>query len=138
MQDDIIKQAIAFRAGDVTDPGLIADGVVASLRLLHAELSLLVGAQAAVALCSHAMHRTQSEVEWAVPRAAALSESMLLALRADLRARTPEQALFAGKTLLFALTDHLKSLIGEPLTTRMLRSAWGAPAFDQISTKDIR
>ncbi|MFM9428673.1 hypothetical protein RCH10_005136 [Variovorax sp. GrIS 2.14] len=138
MQDDIIEQAIALRAGDVADSGLIADAVVTTLRLLHAELSVLVGAQAAAALCSHAMHRTQSEVEWAAPRAAALSESMLLALRADLQARTPEQALFAGKTLLFALTDHLKSLIGEPLTTRMLRSAWGTPAFDQISTEDIR
>lgn len=131
MQDEIIKQAIKQRAGDGTSKGDTAGAVVVTLRLLHAELGLLIGLQAASALCAHALHRTRSEVRWTTPPAATMSEQMLAALRDDLNARTPVRATFAGETLLLALVDHLVSLIGEPLTLRMLRSAWAIPTADQ-------
>ena len=137
MQDDIIKQAIAQRAGERPDSGHVADAVVDALRLLHAELGLLVGTQAAAALCSHALHRTRLKVEWTTPPSAVLSDQMLVALRSDLHARTLAQAIFAGETLLFALVDHLISLIGEPLTHRMLQSAWGASVAVQTSRENL-
>jgi len=137
MREDIIKQALSQRAGAGSDAGRMADAVIAVLRLLHAELSLVVGTQAAAALCAHALHRTRSKVEWTTPPTAAPTDKMLTALRNDLAARTPAECLFAGETLLFALVDHLISLIGEPLTLRMLHSAWGTPAADQTSQEDL-
>lgn len=136
MQDDVIKQAIAHRAGDGTDAGQIADAVTGALGSLHTELSLLVGAQAAAALGAHALHRTRSKIGWTMPRAPALSDQTLAALRQDLAARTPADSRYAGETLLCALVDHLIVLIGAPLTHRMLHTAWNAPDATQTSQEN--
>lgn len=61
-----------------------------------------------------------------MPPAAAFSDSSFSAVRDDLSARTPEDALHAGQSLLFALTDQLVSFVGLPVTRRMLHSAWRA------------
>jgi len=131
MREDIIKQAIVRRAANGSDAGRIADAVVDALRLLHVELGVVVGVQASCALCAHALHRTRSKFEWTSPPTAAPTDKMLASLRDDLAARTPAESLFAGETLIFALIDHLISLIGEPLTLRMLHSAWSSPDADQ-------
>ncbi|MGJ7495352.1 hypothetical protein ACSFA8_09775 [Variovorax sp. RT4R15] len=131
MREDIIKEALFLRFGIGSDAGQIADAIRVALRLLHAELALVVGAQASAALVAHAVHRTRTVVNWTMPAAAALTEAMLAALREDLAARTPADSLFAGETLIFALVDHLISLIGEPLTFRMLNLAWAVPGADQ-------
>ncbi len=136
MRDDVIKQAIAHRCADGDDAGQIADAVTGALGLLHTELSLLVGAQAATALGVHALHRTRSKIEWTMPRATALSDQTLVELRQDLAARTPIDSLYAGETLLRALVDHLILLIGEPLTHRMLHTAWNTPDATQISQEN--
>ena len=133
MQDEIIKRAISRHAGTDASADQVARAVVGTVKLLHAELGLLVGLEAASALCAHAVHRTRSKVKWKTPAAATVSEPMTVALLKDLRQRTPTEAVFAGETLLFALVDHLISLVGEPLTLRMLESAWTVPGADQTS-----
>lgn len=137
MPEELIKRAIAQRAGDGSDPGQIAGAVSRTLSLLYAQLSLVVGAQAAAALCAHAVHRTRPTVGWTIPPAAAFSDSTLSALRDDLSARTPEMALHAGQSLLYALTDHLISLIGLPVTRRMLHAAWSTPDASQTSQENL-
>ncbi len=49
-------------------------------------------------------------------------------LKTSLEGQTPEQASAANNLLLITLTDILASLIGEDLTIRILRSAWGNDA----------
>ena len=46
-------------------------------------------------------------------------------LRANLEETTPDLASDANRLLLVIFTDTLASLIGEPLTERVLNSAWG-------------
>lgn len=46
-------------------------------------------------------------------------------LRANLKDKPPELASDANRLLLVIFTDTLASLIGEPLTERVLTTAWG-------------
>lgn len=137
MREDIIKQALAQRCGNSFQPGHTADATIAVLRLLHAELASVVGAQASAALIARAVHRTRTQVEWTASPVNGPSDTLLEALRDDLAARTSSECLFAGETLIFALVDHLVSLIGEPLTLRMLNSAWSTHAADQSSQENL-
>jgi hypothetical protein len=131
MQDDLIKQAMALLVEDDSDASTIASAATSLMRSLYDELDSLVGAQAANALCVHALHRTRSIIHWTLPPTATIDGTTLLALRNDLAARTPQEALFASTTVLVALVDHLTSLIGASLIHRMLSSAWNLPATEK-------
>ncbi|VTU39781.1 hypothetical protein [Variovorax sp. PBL-E5] len=137
MREDIIKQAVSLHCGDGSEPGQIAEAMTVVLRLLHNELTLVVGAQASTALVAHAVHRTRTQIEWAKPLAAGPFDMLLKALRDDLAARTSAECSFAGGTLISTLVDHLISLIGEPLTLRMLNSAWSTHGADQSSQENF-
>jgi hypothetical protein len=52
-------------------------------------------------------------------------------LKVRLAEQTPAQASAASRLLLITFTDILASLIGEQLTTSILRSAWGDDASDK-------
>ena len=126
MRHEIIQRALAERAATGADSVIVADATVRALRLLHVELGSLVGDQAARALYARSLHLTRSSFSWS-PAAAEASDEFLTSLHADLASRLPTDARRAGETLLLTLSDLLISLIGEPLTHRLLRSAWGAP-----------
>ncbi len=130
---DVIRTAIVERAGGA-DSHRVAGAVVVALALLREQLVVVVGMQAADALCAHALHRTRSEVAWTVPATLSLHDANFDALRADLASRAPADSLVAGETLIVALVDHLVSLIGKPLTHRMVESAWSAPDSAQTSS----
>jgi len=51
-------------------------------------------------------------------------------LKMGLEGQTPAQASKLNSLLLITFTDILASLIGEDLTTSILRSAWGNDAWD--------
>lgn len=137
MPDDLIKQAMALHVEDGSDASGIATAVTCLMRLLYEELDSLVGAQAASALCVHALHRTRSTLHWTMPATATIDGTMLLALRADLATRTPHEAMFASTTLLMALVNHLTTLIGKSLIERMLSSAWKLPAAEQTPRENF-
>lgn len=137
MREDIIKEALSRRCGGDSEPAQIAQGMIVALRLLHAELAQVVGTQASAALVAHAVHRTRTKVEWTAPPAAGPSDTLLRALQDDLAGRTAGECVFAGETLIFALVDHLISLIGEPLTVRMLNSAWRTQGADQSPQENL-
>ena len=61
-----------------------------------------------------------------MPSVSELTDGTIATLETDLTARTPEHALHAGETLLFALAEHLVSLIGSALTQRLFLSALGS------------
>jgi hypothetical protein len=50
---------------------------------------------------------------------------MLTRLRDVLAGRSPDEARAAGLALLLTFTDNLSNMVGEALTIRLLRSAWG-------------
>ncbi|MDB5828276.1 MAG: hypothetical protein JWQ73_2496 [Variovorax sp.] len=133
MHVDFIKEVISREARGGSDARQVADAVTASMRLLHAELSKVVGEVAANALGAHAVHRTRSNFNWAMSPAGSVSADMLSSLKQDLARRKPADSQHAGETLIFALVDHLVGLIGEQLTYRILRSAWGKPSAEPAS-----
>lgn len=137
MRENIIKQTLSQRCGDGCDPGQIAETTIAVLRLLYAEIASVVGSQASGALLAHAVHRTRTAITWTVPPTSGPSDTLLEALHDDLAARTSAECLFAGETLISALVDHLVSLIGEPLTLRMLNSAWSTHGADRSSQESF-
>lgn len=131
MQHEIIKQAIAQRAGKNPAASSIAAAMVALLRSLHVELDSLVGSQAAAALYVHAVHRTRPVLHWTLPPTSTVDANALALLQSNLTTRSPRDAWLASETLLAALVDHLATLIGEPLTYRLLNSAWNRTAAVQ-------
>ena len=130
MPSEIVKRVISQCAGDGAPSAQIAQSIVDALKSLHAELTLVVGVQAASSLIAHALHRTRTTVGWTLVASSVVTDKTLDALRDDLAARPPAGCRSAGQLLLLTLVDHLISLIGQPLTRRMLHSAWNLPDAD--------
>lgn len=59
------------------------------------------------------------------------TDPLFAQLQKCLESQTPVQASAANSLFLITFTDILASLIGEALTTSILRSAWGSDASDQ-------
>jgi hypothetical protein len=57
------------------------------------------------------------------------TETHFVTLKQCFEAQAPAQVCAANSLLLITFTDILASLIGEPLTSNILRSAWGAEAL---------
>lgn len=65
------------------------------------------------------------------------ADGRFASLKASLERQTPEQARAANALLLITFSDILASLIGEELTTRILRSAWGKDALNRSGEEFI-
>ncbi|MEO7007621.1 MAG: hypothetical protein ABI156_00600 [Caldimonas sp.] len=135
MREKIIEHALGYgaAAGAGADAGSVAVAAVRALRLLLAELEPLVGSQAVRALYTRSLHLTRARFGWPAAEAAESLAEALTGLQQNLGARVPADARRAGATLLNTFADLLVSLIGDPLTQRLLRSAWGSPSADKSS-----
>lgn len=133
MREQLINQALAETAGDLTNPNEIATATVNALRLLHAELASLIGSQATSALYVRSMQLTRPSFQWLSQATGAPADALFSSLHVTLSSREPNEARQAGVGLLRTLADLLVTLIGEQLTHRLLRSAWGRPADDELS-----
>ena len=101
----------------------VASATVKALNALFAELRPLIGSLALRALYVRGLHLAHASFER--PSADLASTDQLLAhLHQDLVSRQAAPAREAAQALLLALVNLLVSLIGEPLTDRLLRKAW--------------
>jgi len=120
MIEDLLDEGAAADATATT----IAGATVRVLTLLLAELKPLIGMLALRALYVRSLHLANASFER--PGAELVAPDELLAhLHQDLVSRDAAQARGAAQALLLALANLLVSLIGEPLTDRLLRKAWG-------------
>ncbi len=133
MQQEIIQHALAEGHADDADANTVAVATARALRLLFAELEPLIGGHAVRALYVRSLHLARSSFGRPDPAEPEPRSEMLTALQQNLAARVPADARRAGETLLNTSADLLVSLIGEPLTHRLLLSAWGSPAADEPS-----
>ncbi|MGJ7521394.1 hypothetical protein ACSFA0_12965 [Variovorax sp. LT1P1] len=108
------------------------------MKSLHGELTMVVGVLAASSLIAHAVHRTRATVGWTLAASSVVTDKTFEALYDDLAARSPAGCRAAGEYLLLALVDHLISLIGRPLTRRMLHSAWNLPDAELTSHESLQ
>lgn len=133
MRQDLIERRLAQGAPAQATADAVGIATAQSFRLLLSELEPLVGVQATRALYARSLHLTRPSFDWLSIAAAQPQDELLILLRRDLASRLPADARKAGEALLLGFADLLISLIGEPLTHRLLRSAWEPPAAaDQL------
>lgn len=127
-----VLRGLGQNAGDDADPRLIVAAAVDALGSLLSELEPLIGDRGAWALYRRSVQLAKARFPWLAARDAPESASTLAVdLRTRLDARDAKEACAASIALLTALTDLLATLIGEPLTHRILLAAWRMNGSDE-------
>lgn len=128
MLQQFIRQALRSGGCDDATSSSAADAGGRTLGALFDQLEPLVGIQGTRALLARGLHLTRSSLHWPELDERLPRDELLTLLGAHLERRAAADAWNAIEALLNALADLLVSLIGEPLSLRLLRSAWGEPA----------
>lgn len=124
-RNQMIRQAVMKR------PDAIVNTTIQLWEQLAAELISIIGEGGFQSLYARSLHLTSATYPWIVPGQPWQSgESRFAGLQKSLEGRDAAQASEAGIALLTTFVDILATLIGELLTTNMLRSAWGDDALD--------
>lgn len=105
----------------------VADAAIDLWEQMATQIIAFVGEAGFDSLYARSVFRTRIKFPWlaagALPPQA---EQRFAGLKISLEKQTPAQASEANRLLLINFTDILSSLIGEQLTTHLLRSAWGS------------
>jgi hypothetical protein len=102
-----------------------ADAIVL-WRRLAVELSAIIGAGGFETLYARSVHKVRSRHPWLAEG----GDPQFERLKASLEGQLPAAAGAAGIDLLTTFTDTLIQLIGESLTTTILKSAWNQDIAD--------
>lgn len=121
----MIQRALDAGTTGGADSTTVADSIFRALTLLFAELKPLIGQLALRALYVRSLHLAQCSFD-RPSKVVASPDELLALLHRDLVSRDPAEGRGAAKALLLALANLLISLIGEPLTDRLLHKAWGS------------
>ena len=128
MQHELIEHALGAGAARDAEALVVATSTVGAVRLLLRELKPVIGELAACALYARSLHLAKASFPRATPLPKTHDE-LLAPLHKELTSRSSIEAQRGSRALLNALVDLLVSLIGEPLTHKLLRKAWaGADA----------
>jgi len=93
------------------------------------QIIAIVGEAGFDSLFARSVFLTQSRFPWlGAGTVSHPGDQRFANLKANLESNTPALASEANHMLLIVFTDILASLIGEPLTERILNSAWGGDA----------
>lgn len=112
-------------------PEKIADAAIDLWEQLTIEIVSIVGEEGFRSLYAKGIYLAQPTFPWLMACALLPQNGQRFAeLKKELERQAPSQAREANSLLLLTFTGILAALIGEPLTTRILRTAWGddAPA----------
>lgn len=103
-----------------------ADTAIELWQRLAVQIVALVGESGFASLYARSVYLAQATIPWLTePAESDPLDRRFASLKANLQAQPPELASQANRLLLVIFTDTLASLIGEPLTERVLNSAWG-------------
>jgi len=109
-----------------------ADAAIVLWEKLATEVISIVGEGGFDSLYARSVFLSQSRFPWLAAGSSSPQAAHRFApLKTSLAAQTPVQASEANRLLLTTFTDIVASLIGETLTTGILRSAWGNVAADK-------
>lgn len=104
----------------------VAEGCIALWDRVATQIVLLVGEAGFESLYTRSVFLCQSQFPWlVVDTLSGPTDHRFTNLKASLQAQPLALAGEANRVLLITLTDILASLIGEPLTASILKSAWG-------------
>jgi len=97
---------------------------------LATQIIAIVGVGGFDSLYARSVFLTQSQFTWLAADCEIPSDdSRFVSLTASLDSAAPELARAANSLLLMTFTDIFASLVGEPLTARILDSAWGTGGY---------
>ena len=110
----------------------VADIAIVLWEQMAAKIISIVGEGGFNSLYARSVFLTQPTFPWLAANALSPQiDHRFAELKISFEGQTPAQARAANSLLLFTFTNILASLIGEELTTNILRSAWGNDASDQ-------
>ena len=115
-------------------PEKTADAAIVLWEQMATQIIAIIGAGGFNSLFARSLFLTQSSFPWFTGcELSCPVDQRFTALKNCLGEQAPGDAIEANNRLLCTFTDILAALIGEELTSSILRSAWGdhAPAQDQ-------
>ena len=120
-----IQQGLSHPFETHSDPVAIAGELVRLVKDIAAVLTPILGSRGVAALYQRTLHVTRSSHAWvAGPQEVAQPIIDLVALQAPFARQDRDEAAAAATALLHAFHDLLASLIGEPLSERLLDPVW--------------
>ena len=107
----------------------VADAAIDLWELMATQIISIVGEDGFNSLYARSVFLAQPTFPWlAANPLPPQADQRFAELKKRLEGQTPSQAREANSLLLLTFTGILAALIGEPLTTRILSSAWGDDA----------
>ena len=129
ISDLLLHQIIKSRMLDHNQK--VSDASVMLWELMATQIISIVGEGGFNSLYARSVFLTQSTFPWLPAAALSLQNGSRFAeLKICLEAQTPAEASAADCLLLTTFTGILASLIGEQLTTNILRSSWSLDTSD--------
>jgi hypothetical protein len=116
----------------------VADAAIHLWEQMATQIISIVGEDGFHSLYARSLFLSQSTFPWlAASSLAPQAEHRFAGLKTSLEGQAPAQASEANSLLLITFTDILASLIGEQLTTRILRLAWNTDILNSTG-KEIQ
>jgi len=113
------------------NPEKVVDIAIDLWEQLAKEIISIIGESGFYSLYARSIYLTQSTFPWLAANShLPQTHHRFAELKMSFEVQTPTQISEANSLLLITFTDILASLIGEQLTTTILRSAWGNNALD--------
>ena len=111
--------------------GRVAAASITLWEQMASQIIMIVGEDGFNSLYARSLFLSQRTFPWlAAPSLPPNTDQRFAELKMSLEGQAPAQASEANSLLLITFTDILASLIGEQLTTRILRLAWGHWHFE--------
>jgi hypothetical protein len=120
--------ALKSRIDGASSAATVADASFSLWQQMSAKLAPMIGHRGVDVLVNRAVHLTSASYLWLEMAADQKAGDTLLAcIRVRLAGQDTATAMEASHSLLETFVDLLASLIGEPLTERLLGPVWAAP-----------
>jgi hypothetical protein len=133
---EAIRRALRQRAGDSADAIAIAQATSETWLLISAQLTPVIGDNGVDAILNRSLHLTSAAFPWlAISDEPVDHESLPLRISMRMAGRDPVAAAQASSSLLIAFIELLATLIGNPLTKRLLAPVFGVEAMDAEQEK---
>lgn len=131
---EMVRQTLTRRAGDGATSDAIGEAAIRTWSGVVIHLAPIIGERGVGSLYARSVHLTRANYPWLasgpmsspmtqpISRVSQQTDGPFTDLRVSLAQRDPAEASNASSALLDTFLELLATLIGEPLTARLLRS----------------
>ena len=122
---EAIRRTLEERSGGGSDAAAVAEATITTWHQMAGRLAPVIGVQGVNVLLSRSLHLTSATFPWLVnPGDRGSNAAQLVTLKDRLAGCKPEDSAAASYALLVTFTELLTTLIGAPLTGRLLSPLW--------------